>query len=413
MTEDDPRGAGRRAAHGQAAYAVRLETGPAGAAAVVAGLGAEDVAVVVDVLSFTTTVTLAVERGVEVHPFAWRDARAEAYARERDAVLAVGRFEAAASSPGVEERASRDRPTLSPAAMLRGDGLAGVRRLVLPSPNGSTISALLADAGVGVVGACLRNARAVADALAPALLRGSTLAVVASGERWGDGSLRPAAEDVWGAGALLAVLLDRGVTGLSPEAGLAVAAWRAVADDPAAALHACAGGRELAAAGFGEDVDVAAAVDVSDAVPVLLDGAFRGGRRWGWSAEGGSGPERWFDPTSVWRSPPPPPPPRTGPLGVRVMVDDHTGIWCWTDDDSFTEEDLDRDDAPPVPPGLRARLRAWTEEHEAHLGAAVEPGWPADHDRRGRAMAAELQESLGEDYRVEHVPGWALEEGQE
>nr|WP_275955976.1 hypothetical protein [Nocardioides aquaticus] len=212
---------------------------------------------------------------------------------------------------------------------------------------------------------------------------------------------------------MLAALLDRGVTGLSPEAGLAVAAWQAVADDPAAALRACAGGRELAAAGFGEDVDVAAAVDVSDAVPVLLDGAFRGGRRWGWSADGGSGPERWFDPTSVWRSPPPSPPPRTGPTEIRVMVDDHTGIWCWTDDDSFTEEDLDRDDAPPVPPGLRARLRAWTEEHEAHLGAAVEPGWPADHDRRGRAMAAELQESLGEDYRVEHVPGWALEGGQE
>ncbi len=278
MTDDDPRVVGRRAAHGQAAYAVRLETGPTGAVAVVAGLCGDDVAVVVDVLSFTTTLTLAVERGVEVHPFAWRDERAEGYARERDAVLAVGRLEAAASSSVVEERAqraSRDRPTLSPAAMLRGDGLAGVRRLVLPSPNGSTISALLADAGVGVVGACLRNAPAVADALAPALLRGSTLAVVASGERWADGSLRPAAEDVWGAGALLAALLERGVTGLSPEAALAVAAWRAVAPDPVAALNACAGGRELAAGGFGEDVDMAAEVGVTDVVPVLLGGAFR------------------------------------------------------------------------------------------------------------------------------------------
>ncbi|VXC39951.1 2-phosphosulfolactate phosphatase [Nocardioides sp. AX2bis] len=287
MTEDDPRAAGRRAAHGQAAYPVRLETGPTGAAAVVAGLGADDVAVVVDVLSFTTTLALAVERGVEVHPFAWRDERAEAYARERDAVLAVGRFEAAAAAPVVEERAappvveeraqraSRDRPTLSPAAMLRGDGLVGVQRLVLPSPNGSTISALLADAGVGVVGACLRNASAVAEALAPALLRGASLAVVAAGERWPDGSLRPAVEDVWGAGSLLTALVGRGVTGLSPEAELAVVAWRTVADDPAAALRSCAGGRELAAVGFGADVEVAAAVDVSAAVPVLRDGAFR------------------------------------------------------------------------------------------------------------------------------------------
>ena len=125
------------------------------------------------------------------------------------------------------------------------------------------------------MGACLRNATAVADALAPALLRGAALAVVASGERWPDGSLRPAAEDVWGAGALLSALVGRGVTGLSPEAGLALAAWRAVAADPVAALRGCAGGRELAAAGFADDVEVAAAVDVSAAVPVLRDGAFR------------------------------------------------------------------------------------------------------------------------------------------
>lgn len=401
MTDDH-----RRAAHGQAAYAVRLETGPTGAAAVVDGLDATDVAVVVDVLSFTTTLGLAVERGVEVHPFAWRDERAEAYAREHDAVLAVGRFEAAAFGTRV--------PTLSPAAMLRGDGLDGVQRLVLPSPNGSTVSALLADAGVGVVGACLRNAAAVAAALAPALLRGSRLAVVASGERWPDGSLRPAAEDVWGAGALLAALVDHGVVGLSPEAELAVAAWLAVAGDPVAALRACAGGRELAAVGFGEDVDVAAAVDVSDAVPVLLDGAFRASRSWGWTA-GGGGPDRAFDPTAAWRSPPSLSSlheGRTGPTEVRVMVDDHSGAWCWTDAGPLTEQELDGDDAPPVPPGLRARLRAWTEEHEEHLGAAPAPGWPADHDRRGRAMAAELQEALGAGFQVRYVPGWVLEEGR-
>lgn len=273
----DPRHEGRAAAHGQAAYAVRLEIGPAGAAAVVAGFGGDDVAVVVDVLSFTTTLGVAVERGIEVRPFAWQDERAAAYAREHDAVLAVGRFEA---SPSVEQRAPRaprGQVTLSPAAMLSGEAVEGVERLVLPSPNGSTICALLADAGVGVVATSLRNVEAAADALAPGLCRGSMLAVVASGERWPDGSLRPAVEDLWGAGALLAALLGRGVTGLSPEADLAVAAWRAVAGDPSAALRACAGGRELAAAGFGADVDVAAALDASDVVPVLVGGAFRAG----------------------------------------------------------------------------------------------------------------------------------------
>lgn len=251
------------AAHGQAAHPVRLETGPTGAAAVVAGLGADDVAVVVDVLSFTTTLGLAVERGIAVRPFPWRDERAAAYAREHDAVLAVGRFEAGGRADAV---------TLSPAAMRR---VVGVERLVLPSPNGSTICALLADRGMGVVGGCLRDAGAVADALAPVVRRGSRVAVVAAGERWPDGSLRPAAEDVWGAGAILSGLVERGVDGLSPEAGLAVAAWRAVADDPAAALLACAGGRELVAGGFGDDVVVAAEVDASDVVPLLRDGEFR------------------------------------------------------------------------------------------------------------------------------------------
>ncbi len=283
------------AAHGQAAYAVRLETGPTGAAAVVTGLGADDVAVVVDVLSFTTTLTLAVERGIEVHPFAWRDARAEAYARKHDAVLArrpvrgpsggrggrgaVSRWSGRAwrrSRWSRSERSERletsppsPRPRCCAATARRGRAAGAALAQRLHGQRAAVRSR------VAVVGACLRNASAVADALAPALLRGAALAVVASGERWPDGSLRPAAEDVWGAGALLSALVGRGVTGLSPEAGLALAAWRTVEGDPVAALHGCAGGRELAYAGFADDVEVAAEVDVSQAVPVLRDGALR------------------------------------------------------------------------------------------------------------------------------------------
>ena len=47
-------------AHRQTASTLRLEWGPTGAAAVGPGCG---VAVVVDVLSFTTTVTVAADRG--------------------------------------------------------------------------------------------------------------------------------------------------------------------------------------------------------------------------------------------------------------------------------------------------------------------------------------------------------------
>ena len=226
-----------------------MEWGPVGAAAVAAEA---DVAVVVDVLSFTTTLTVAVERGMRVHPFRWKDERAGSYAAERDAVLAGPR------GPGV---------SLSSAAMLE---VSGVERIVLPSPNGSAISAGLAAGGATVVGACLRNRLAVARWI-PA---GATVAVVPAGERWPDDTLRPAVEDLWGAGGVLAALVDLGHDGLSPEARVAEQAFRAVAARLPDELRDCASGRELVASGFGADVDVAAALDASDVVPVLKGDAF-------------------------------------------------------------------------------------------------------------------------------------------
>ena len=228
---------------------IRFEWGPTGAAAVAA-----PVTVVVDVLSFTTTLTVAVERGMTVYPFRWKDERAEAYADERDAVLARG-------------RSLRDGVSLSPASVRTATG---VERLVLPSPNGSAIAFALAESGATVVGASLRNATAVARWVA-----GRDVAVVAAGERWPDGSLRPAVEDLWGAGAVVAALVDLGATGLSPEARVAEHAFRAVAPRLAEELHACFSGQELVDLGFGVDVDIAAELDAAEVVPVLIGDAFR------------------------------------------------------------------------------------------------------------------------------------------
>jgi len=241
-------------AHRQHDHAVRLEWGPVGAAA----LALVDIAVVVDVLSFTTTLTVAVERGIEVFPFRWSNGRAESFAAEHDAVLAVGRLEAGPNAGGV---------TLSPAAMR---SVADVRRIVLPSPNGSTICAALAESGATVVGASLRNRAAVARWLAPRLGAGATLAVVAAGEQWPDGSLRPAVEDLWGAGAVLDAL---GAADLSPEALVGLDAFRAVVD-LSAALAGCASGRELVERGYAADISVAAELDASDVLPLLVDGRF-------------------------------------------------------------------------------------------------------------------------------------------
>jgi 2-phosphosulfolactate phosphatase len=187
-----------------------------------------------------------------VHPFVWKDERAAAYAAERDAVLAGPR------GPGV---------SLSSAAMLE---VSGVERIVLPSPNGSAISAGLAAGGATVVGASLRNRSAVASWIPD----GARVAVVAAGERWPDGSLRPAVEDLWGAGAVIAALVDLGRTDLSPEARVAEQAFRAVVDRLGQELAACASGRELVEAGFAPDVGVAAELDTTEVVPVLDGDAF-------------------------------------------------------------------------------------------------------------------------------------------
>lgn len=241
----------------QAGHGVRFEWGPVGAA-----LLARDAAclVVVDVLSFTTSVTVAVESGTRVFPCRWRDETAAVFADTVDASLAVGRSKATEASPW----------SLSPAALRRAPF---TPRLVLPSPNGSTIAAAAGESTV--VAGSLRNATAVGRWLAD---RGygtveRPVAVIASGERWPDGSLRPALEDLLGAGAVIAALRRYGRDQLSPEAAMAAAAFEG-ARNIGATVADCASGRELIEWGYADDVAVATELDACEVVPILTGGAF-------------------------------------------------------------------------------------------------------------------------------------------
>ena len=200
-----------------------------------------DVVVIVDVLSFTTVVDLVLGRGGIVLPYRWHDGGEMEHAAAHEAELG----------------------SLRPA--LQAKGPAGPR-LVIPSPNGSALAFGAAEAGArSVVAACLRNARAVGTWAAE---QGGAVAVVPAGERWrgSTGPLRPAFEDLVGAGAVVDGLGD---LDLSPEAQAARAAFRDARADLVSLLHGCVSGREKHDRGEAADVDLAAAVDVSDVVPVL------------------------------------------------------------------------------------------------------------------------------------------------
>lgn len=236
----------------QSEFEVRCEWGEQGVAQLAP---LSDVVVIVDVLSFSTCVDIATGRGAVVFPYPWKDASAAGFAASVGAVVA-------------EARSGGRGYSLSPRSPLE---IPPTTRLVLPSPNGATLT--LGTGAVPTLAGCLRNARAVADA---ARRYGRRIAVIPAGERWQDRSLRPALEDWLGAGAIIRHLEGH----RSPEAQAAAAAFEALQGDLAERLRSCSSGKELLERGFEEDVALASALDVSECVPVFRDGAYvRGGDR--------------------------------------------------------------------------------------------------------------------------------------
>lgn len=208
-----------------------------------------DVVIIVDVLSFSTCVEIATSRSAIVFPYQWRDQTVHQFAASKQAEIA-------------DKRNGGSRYSLSPASLVH---IPNHIRLVLPSPNGSTLS-LRTGATPTLVG-CLRNSRSIAIA---AKQYGKHIAVIPAGERWENGSLRPAFEDLIGAGAILSHLQGS----VSPEAQTAIAAFSAARSNLTALFKQCSSGKELIERGFEQDVDLAAQIDISDCVPTLIDGAY-------------------------------------------------------------------------------------------------------------------------------------------
>ncbi|MCU1336226.1 MAG: putative lipoprotein [Bryobacterales bacterium] len=224
----------------QADYDLRCEWGLSGLLA----LGSiSDVAVIVDILSFSTAVDVAVARGACVFPYRWNDESACAFATERGALLASSR--------------SPQGYSLSPVSLR---SIPPDVAIVLPSPNGSALS-LQSQAPVTFT-ACLRNCEAVAERICS---YGRKVAVIAAGEQWPDGTIRPCVEDLIGAGALIACLPGR----RSPEADLAVAVFDRFRGDLSGTLSRCSSGKELIERGFAEDIAMASDYSSSRAIPIL------------------------------------------------------------------------------------------------------------------------------------------------
>lgn len=227
---------------------LRLGIGPEKAARAAAR---GEIVVIVDTLSFSTTVVTAVSRGVRVYPCTAQD-EAGSIAQALGAEASVRRAEVP----------TRGRFSLSPLSFERAEAGA---RVVLASPNG---------------GGCCRAARGAADVWIAGLVNASAVAaaldredrattIIACDELGADGSRRPALEDRLGAGAILAASHRP----RDPAAEEAVAAFREHRAHLCEVLLGCESGEELIESGCREDVLRAVALDRFGVVPVLEDAA--------------------------------------------------------------------------------------------------------------------------------------------
>ena len=218
----------------QADFEIRCEWGRQG---IIKLAPVSDVVVIVDVLSFSTCIDIINSRGAIAFPYQWRDESARAFADSMGAELAAKRGNSGYS--------------LSPVSVI---SIAKNTKLVLPSPNGSSLS--LATNNVPTLAGCLRNCEAVALA---AMHYGKKIAVIPAGERWQHGTLRPSLEDLLGAGAIVSHLRGN----LSPEAQLAVAAYQGIEQNLADSIKHCGSGKELIERGFERDVQLAAQLNMA------------------------------------------------------------------------------------------------------------------------------------------------------
>jgi 2-phosphosulfolactate phosphatase len=220
-----------------------------------------DIVIIVDVLSFSSTVVAALNAGALIFPYP-PNLDGKKYASSIGAKYILGRAEAARTG----------NPTLSPVTFCEEHRN---ERYVLSSLNGAYCSWIASKVPALLIGSLL-NASAVAE-IANKLQQetGVDITVVPCGEQWNDARenedrLRPSLEDYLGAGAILADLDGS----KSPEAEVCYGAFKSSESRLRELVWDSGSGRELRERGYEDDVKFCSQLNVTGIIPLMKDGSF-------------------------------------------------------------------------------------------------------------------------------------------
>jgi 2-phosphosulfolactate phosphatase len=242
----------------QSPYKCRVEWGRRGAREA-AERG--DIIIIVDVLSFSSTVITALSNGAIIYPYP-RTLDGKKFAEKIGGEFILGRAEAAQIGA----------PTLSPVSFGQDHTN---KKYVLTSLNGAYCTWIASQVPALLIGSLL-NAESVA--VAANLLQKQTKAnitVIPCGEQW-EGSreyedtLRPAIEDYLGAGAILSHLEGK----KSPEAEFCMTSFLHSKDKLNNFIWDCGSGRELRGRGYEADVKHCSRLNIYTTVPLLNNDHF-------------------------------------------------------------------------------------------------------------------------------------------
>ncbi|WP_088042370.1 2-phosphosulfolactate phosphatase [Bacillus sp. EAC] len=242
----------------QSNYECRVEWGKRGAREA-ADRG--DITIIVDVLSFSSTVVSAVNQGAIIYPYP-PNLDGKSYAEKIGGEYILGRNEAAILG----------KATLSPVSFNKDHAN---NKYVLCSLNGAFCCWIAAKVPALLIGSIL-NASSVA-AFANQLKKQikANVTIIPCGEVWNEvqeneDALRPSIEDYLGAGAILAELEGT----KSPEAEVCIGAYLHSKERINELIWECGSGKELRIKGFEQDVLHCSRLNSYNVVPKLENNCF-------------------------------------------------------------------------------------------------------------------------------------------